>query len=92
MCKPNKRDQTKEEIYYSGPDIGHGIRAAANRPMHCVLQDEWLKEGAFVHYRLARRQQSILWELPTNRIALTREGKQPQGMGERLRFKFFKGL
>jgi hypothetical protein len=51
-----------EEIYYSGPDIGHGIRAAANRPMHCVLQDKWLKEGAFVH-RLAKRQQSILWKL-----------------------------
>jgi hypothetical protein len=30
--------------------------------------------------------------LQTNRIALTGEGKQPQGMGERLRFKFFKGL
>jgi hypothetical protein len=35
--------------------------------MHCVLQDKWLKEGAVVHYWLARRQQSILWELPTNR-------------------------
>jgi hypothetical protein len=62
QTKLKKETRLGKKIYYSGPDIGRGIRAAANRPMHCVLQDRWLKEGAFVHW-LARRQQSILWEL-----------------------------
>jgi len=49
----------------------------------------WLKTGASVHYRPARRQPSILWELANQQDNFNRGQETAARNGGRLRFKFF---
>jgi len=98
-CKPNETEtklgktmsrKMSEKKYIILKQI-LGMVSGQQPTDQCTVscRTSWLKAGPSVHYQLARRKQSILWELANQQDSFNREGETAARNGGKAEVQIF---